>query len=309
MREIMVCGVNGFVGKHLARELVSQNCEVIGVGREAALHEQLNGIVKTYWVCDLADQVAVDELSFRDVDAVIDLAGLAAVGKSFDNPDLYKKVNVAVLATVCTALRKQNSSARVIAISTGALYDPNQELPLTEASKTIKSSPYAESKILMEQAAEETRAQGIECIVVRPFNHIGPGQEPGFLVPDLYEKIIKAKASGQSVKVGTLTTRRDYTDVRDVVKAYAALALVDKLRYDTYNVCSGKSVSGETVLKTLLQSIPDAVDVKIEQDPSLVRPNDPADLYGSHERLTEDTSWQPQIPFEKTIQDFVGSLG
>jgi GDP-4-dehydro-6-deoxy-D-mannose reductase len=309
MRKIMVCGVNGFVGKHLARELKLQNCEVVGVGREAALRPELRQTVNIYASCDLTDQPSVNELPFQDIDAVINLAGLAAVGKSFDNADLYKQVNVAVLATVCSAIHEQSSSARIVAVSTGAVYDPNQNMPLLETSKLVSNgSPYAESKILMEQAAKQARSRGTECVVVRPFNHIGPGQEPGFLVPDLYEKITKAKVSKQSVKVGTLTTKRDYTDVRDVVKAYAALALADKLQYNTYNVCSSKSVSGKAVLKTLLQSIPDAGEVKIEQDPSLVRPNDPKDLYGSHEHLTEDTGWQPQIPFEQTIQDFVNSF-
>src|SRR5690606_2879114 len=123
------------------------------------------------------------------------------------------------------------------------------ELPLTEDSKlTENSSPYSQSKKLMEEAAQNLRSQGLDCVVARPFNHIGPGQLGGFLVPDLYEKIRVASKSGGNILVGNLKTKRDYTDVRDIVKAYADLAASETLDYDVYNVCSGQSRSGEEIL-------------------------------------------------------------
>jgi GDP-4-dehydro-6-deoxy-D-mannose reductase len=161
--------------------------------------------------------------------------------------------------------------------------------------------------LLMEQTAEQLRADGLDCIVVRPFNHIGPGQEPGFLLPDLYEKISRALKSNEVVEVGNLKTKRDYTDVRDVVRAYADLAEADVLDNDLYNVCSGKSITGEQILEQILNLMDakDKVEIKINQ--AFIRVNDPMDLFGSNSRLRQETGWEPQIKIEQTIKDFVES--
>lgn len=308
MQTVIVTGANGFVGKHLVRELDSQDIEVIGVGREKSAHSEIADLLTGYWDCDLTDKAAVNELPWSKASAVIGLAGLAQVGDSFANPEKYKTVNVAVLANICEYFAAHQLSARVVAVSTGAVYDTKQPMPLTEASKiTSSGSPYAESKILMEKAAEEYRDQGVNIIVARPFNHIGPGQEPGFLVPDLYRKIRTAKASGSEIKVGNLETRRDYTDVRDVVRAYSSLALATPAELSTtvYNICSGVSRSGEEVLDEFKKHVFGLDEIPVVVNESLIRPNDPMELVGSSQLLQRDTSWRPQISFEQTIDDFV----
>lgn len=230
------------------------------------------------------------------------------MGDSFIKPDLYMQVNVAVLSVLGERLQALKSQARVLAISTGTVYDSNQQMPLDEDSKLITTgSPYTLSKIAMEQSAQNMRKKGLQVFVVRPFNHIGPGQEGGFLVPDLYAKIQTAFGSDRVVRVGDLTTKRDYTDVRDVVRAYAELALAPELKEPIYNVCSGKSVSGEEILFAMLKAYGAEGKVSIRQDSSLLRPNDPKDLFGSNALLQKATGWQPTIPLEKTIQDFVDS--
>ena len=306
--KIMVTGINGFVGKHLVRELAGRGVEVVGAGREATVHPEIAELLSDYFVCELTDEVSVKKLPLGDIDAVISLAGLANVGASFDQPDLYKKVNVAVLAVLGVEILAQGLSTRVLAISTGAVYDADQPTPLTETSKVITSgSPYALSKIAMEQTAVEMRSRGLNCAVVRPFNHVGPGQEGGFLVPDLYAKIQTARKTDGVVLVGDLTTKRDYTDVRDVVRAYADLALAEQLDEPIYNVCSGRSVAGETILELMLKSAKATGEVTVQSDQSLMRPSDPKDLFGSNELLRKATGWQPNIPLDQTIQDFVDS--
>ena len=304
---VMVMGVNGFVGKHLTIELLRQGCTILGVGQEP----QASAIgLSQYFACNLLDKDAVSKLPLKDVDSIINLAGFARVGDSFTQAGLYQKVNVGVLSVVGEELVRQGLTPRLIAVSTGAVYDANQSLPLNESSDLInpgKGSPYAQSKISMEEAARDLRKQGLECIVVRPFNHIGPGQEPGFLVPDLYAKLMAAKTSGEPVIVGNLTTRRDYTDVRDVVRAYTKLALSPSLAHTTYNVCSGTSTTGQTILDTLLQKTGTVGKVTIKQDSSLLRPDDPKDLYGSHERLKDEVGWRPKISLTQTIGDFVAA--
>jgi len=310
MQKVAVTGVNGFVGKHLVAELVSLGCEVVGIGRENVPSIHLRHSLAAYHACDLMDVQAVNGLPLDGLEAVISLAGLAKVGDSFAQPKVYKEVNVGVLTNLCQRLLKLDSQPRVIAVSTGAVYDPHQPMPLTEESRVAsQTSPYAKSKLAMEQAAQELRQAGLDCIIVRPFNHIGPGQELGFLVPDMYQKIKVAIKNGEPLLAGNLKTRRDYTDVRDIVKAYCGLAIAhprDLTDY-VYNVCSGVSRSGEEILNELKKHIPGAEELTATLDPSLTRPNDPEELIGSNNQLTKAIAWQPRIPFEQTIADFVAT--
>lgn len=308
---ILVSGINGFVGKHLTRALDAAGHEVCGVSREGTLAPEIAPLVSDYYQCDLAEQTDVNKLELGDFEAIISLAGLANVGQSFDQAERYQQINVAVLSNLCQRLLELGLSRRVVAISTGAVYDNDQEMPLTEQSKLItQGSPYALSKIAMEKAALGFRGKGLhEVIVVRPFNHIGPGQEPGFLVPDMYQKIASALASDKVLRLGDLSTRRDYTDVRDVVRAYTGLATVDrsKLTEPVYNVCSGKSRSGEEILAEFQKNIPGANELSVTVDAALVRPNDPKELVGDNSLLKKAIDWQPEIPLDQTIKDFVAS--
>ncbi|HTE57633.1 MAG TPA: NAD-dependent epimerase/dehydratase family protein [Verrucomicrobiae bacterium] len=308
MLKILVTGVGGFVGKHLVRELHGRGHTVLGLGNAQAAHPEVADLLESYLACDLSDKTQVDALPFEGVDAVINLAGLARQGDSFKDAEHYKKVNVAVLELLGNRLIKLGTKPRLIAVSTGAVYVSQQPMPLTEASKTdMAGSPYAESKLLMETAAVALRKKGLPVVVVRPFNHIGPGQAEGFLVPDLYAKLKVFADTGQTVMVGNLKTKRDYTDVRDIARAYADLAVSETLEYDTYNICSGESHTGLDILNLLSKELDLEGKVVTEVDSSLTRHNDPAELVGSNQRLQEETGWSPTIPLEQTIADFVAS--
>ena len=307
---VLICGVNGFVGKHLARSFAQAGYEVDGLTLNEPLAPELKEVVKRPFQCDLANKTAVESLDLSPYRAIVNLAGLANVGKSFDEPELYMQINVDVLRFIGERTLAQKLPLRLIAISTGAVYDSNQSMPLTESSRTANdTSPYAKSKLAMEDTAEQLQQAGLDCIVVRPFNHIGPGQGLGFILPDLYEKFQTALATKQPMKVGSLKTRRDYTDVRDVVRAYVLLATAKKasLHHMLYNVCSGTPHSGEDILHVLQHNIPGSENVKISLDQSRIRPKDPIELRGSNELLTADTGWQPEIPFAQTVTDFVAS--
>jgi GDP-4-dehydro-6-deoxy-D-mannose reductase len=307
MTRVLVTGVNGFVGKHVVHELQSRGYEIVGLGYDPEVHSQLEGTLEAYYVCDLTDKQSVAALNLTGFDGIISLAGLAKVGPSFSDPSLYNRVNVAVLEVLGDRLVELGLNPRLLAISSGSVYDPAQLMPLTENSKTTgEGSPYAQSKLAMEDAAQRLRSKGLDCIVARPFNHIGPGQEGGFLVPDLYQKIAAAHNASKVLYVGDLSTRRDYTDVRDVVRAYVDLVTAPSLNESLFNVCSGRSIDGQTILQLLLHET-GAEDLAIQQDPQLIRPNDPKDLFGSNEHLRKATNWQPSIPLEQTIHDFVSS--
>lgn len=308
---IVVSGINGFVGKHLARELYGRGLKVFGVGsQEPVPHPEIADLLNTYVQCDITNSDQVAKLDLRNVGCIINLAGLANVGASFDNPELYMKVNVEVLSVLGNELLKQSPAARMIAVSSGALYDPNQAMPLNESSKLIESgSPYALSKLAMENSAKELRAKGLDCVVVRPFNHIGPGQGLGFLIPDLVDKLRKAYKNNPKITVGNIKTVRDYTDVRDIAKAYANLATTTDLSHNLYNVCSGAGLSGEDIVKLLCI----ALDIDFEKlqlviDSSLIRPTDPLKIVGDSSLLQKDAGWKPEISTDKTVKDIIDSL-
>lgn len=297
VQSIAITGVNGFVGKHLAREIKANGFKVIGIGREPEIDEELIDVVSDYISVDLASSWP----ETGPVDAVIHLAGLAAVGPSFDHPQDYININSALITNMAEYFLGAGHKPRLLIVSSGAIYDPNQSLPLTEESRIGINSPYAVSKVLVENQCEYYRNRGLDCIVVRPFNHIGPGQMAGFLIPDVLEQL----KSGETVTVGNISTKRDYTDVRDIARAYRLLATAPQLNHHLYNACSGTSTSGEEIVDQLKASLnKQSVEVIIDQ--SKVRPTDPANIYGDYSRLLADTGWRPEFTLEQTIADIIG---
>lgn len=301
MTQIIITGINGFVGRHLVRELKQNNISVIGIGREEQPDNEIASYLDNYYFQDIAEAWPMMK---EHPDAIINLAGLAAVGPSFEHPQDYININSAIVTNMCEHYLKQNKKPRIVSIISGAIYSPDQPMPLTEESEISLNSPYSISKVLNEKQLEYYRSRGLDCIAVRPFNHTGPGQLTGFLIPDLIKKIRESKDG--TIEVGNLKTKRDYTDVRDVARAYRLLATTNKLTHDTYNVCSGKSYSGEEILEKIKKQI-NKDTIKTVVDQSKIRPNDPADIYGNSERLKKDTGWEPMVSLDKTIGDIIES--
>lgn len=305
MSLIVVTGINGFVGKHLAIELHKQGYKIIGAGREASLDPALKPFIHQYYKCDLLNAADVAKLPLKKSIAVINLAGLAQVGGSYGQEKLYMEVNVKVQTTLASYLLKTGIfSTRIIAVSTGAVYDSTQQMPLSEDSKVItEGSPYARSKLAMEDELQKYINNGLNIVIVRPFNHIGPGQLGGFLVPDIANQIKESDI----ISVGNLNTERDYTDVRDVVRAYVLLATTPKLSHQLYNVCSGKSVSGNKILSLLKQNL-NKDNLEVVVDSKKIRPKDPLVVRGDNQRIRTDTGWKPTFEISSTINDYVNWL-
>lgn len=302
MSKILVTGANGFAGKHVVRELLSNNSSVVGIcGSEMPPPEDISD--PFYLTLDLNDQRQTNKIDFTDITGVIHLAGLTSVGASFDSPLDYMQTNLGIQINLFEAAIAQKASPRFIIVSSGTLYDPKATLPLNEQSPAVPNSPYAVSKLGQEQLAQYYITRGFECIIVRPFNHIGPGQSSGFIVPDLAQQIVDVtRGEKEEILVGNLEAERDYTDVRDIVRAYRLL--IEKGRSgEIYNICSGIAVSGHEILDALAK----VADCKptIKQDPSKMRPSDTPVLYGSHDKLTADTGWQPEIQLETTLSDVI----
>jgi len=300
--KIVISGINGFVGHHLAHELHSADLSIIGVGREATVNSDISDIVSEYYQADLIESWP----DIQNTKAVIHLAGLAAVAPSFENPQVYINANSSMVTNLCEYYLKQDKKPRIVIISSGAIYSPNQPMPINESGEIGFSSPYAVSKVLNENQVTYYRGRGLDCVVVCPFNHIGPGQSEGFILPDLYGRLSSLGKNKHTIITGNIDTKRDYTDVRDIARAYAKIALSPKLNHIKYNVCSGKSVSGSEIFNEL-KSAMNLNDVGYEIDKSLIRPNDVKNIIGDASMLKEELGWQPQINIRQTVIDFVKS--
>lgn len=296
-QRVAVTGVNGFVGRHLVNELVGAGVEVVGVGHE---DRAVPAGVTDY----VSQDLAVGWPRGLDVDAVVHLAGLSAVGPSFEDPQRYLDQNSAMVTHLAEGLLSDSPRVRVLVVSSGAVYDAQQTLPFGEDSRVGFSSPYVVSKVLVENQVAYYAARGLDAVVARPFNHIGPGQGTGFLVPDLLCGAAGAAATGESLRVGDLDTRRDYTDVRDVARAYRLLVEAEHLADRVFNVCSGRSWSGRELLGLLESEWPFGA-VKVEVDERRVRPGDPREIVGDSSRLHRAVGWKPTIDVPTSVRDFV----
>jgi GDP-4-dehydro-6-deoxy-D-mannose reductase len=271
----------------------------------AALRDHGDDVVVADAETDVADGPAIGKVIARAApDAIYHLAALSHVGDSWRSPTEVLRVNVIGTAEVLAAARSLDSDPVVLVVSSAEVYGAVRpdELPLGEDAPLAPASPYAASKAAAEQVALQAwRGFGQRVVLVRPFNHIGPGQAPTFAVSALARRIVAARRDGlTTMAVGTLTTRRDFTDVRDVVRAYRLL--VERGRPGgVYNICSGHDEAIGAILGQLLQLA--GVELTLQHDPSLVRPVDVPVLRGNRAAVQEATGWEPAIPLSQTLAD------
>jgi GDP-4-dehydro-6-deoxy-D-mannose reductase len=289
----LITGGKGFVGQWLAAHLKDQGDEVAVIDVET----------------DVADGSAVRQVVGDTApEAIYHLAAMTHVGESWENPSQVLRVNVLGTAEVLAAARTLAQAPTVLVVSSAEVYGvvSPQQLPLRENTPTAPATPYAASKLAAEAVALQAwRGYGQPIIVVRPFNHIGPGQSPNFAVPALAKRIVEARRNGaDSLRVGTLTTRRDFTDVRDVVEAYRLL-IKKGIPGTIYNVCSGRDVAISEVADRLLALA--HANLSLVSDPELVRPVDVPVLRGTPDLLHAATGWEASIPLETTLADVLTS--
>ena len=242
-------------------------------------------------------------LVFRN--GVYHLAALTHVGQSWDEPLAVLEVNVLGTGVLLAAARACGTDPKILVTSSaevyGAVTDPTR-LPLTEKSPTAPLTPYAASKLAAEAlCAQAWLGHGQRVVIVRPFNHIGPGQSPNFAVSALSKRIVDAERAGAAeIPVGNLSARRDFTDVRDVVRSYRML-IESGNPGEVYNVCSGRDVSIQEIADRLLDEAGSAV--RLVPEASLIRPVEVPVLRGDPSRLTEATGWAPALSLDQTLAD------
>jgi GDP-4-dehydro-6-deoxy-D-mannose reductase len=300
---VLITGASGFAGGYLAQACAEAGDEVLGVSRTGSLPSNAG----EGRALDLRDGNAVHSLlrSFKP-EVIYHLAALSSVGKSWEQPERTMQDNVASAASLLEALRLELPSARTVWVSSCEVYGAPAQLPVPEDAPQRPANPYAVSKSAADMlAGVYADAYGLDLIRARPFNHTGPGQRPIFIVSSLTHQAAQARLEGQSrlrIVTGNPETRRDFTDVRDVVRAYRLLA--EKAEPGIYNVSSAHSISAAEHVH-LIGELLAPIEVEHVVDPARVRAHEVMDLRGANDRLTAATGWRPEIPFRQTVHDMI----
>jgi GDP-4-dehydro-6-deoxy-D-mannose reductase len=298
---VVVTGATGFVGQWLIRELGAAGHETIATPRSSLL--------------DVTDQEAVAGfLAEAQPDAVAHLAGMAYGPDAARDPGSANRVNVGGTEVLLAVVASSGRPIPVLVAGSSEVYGrPRPEdLPLTEAAPIRTDQPYGRSKLAQERAALALAGHyDLPIVVTRSFSHTGPGQRPEFVAPAFARRVLAARQAGaREIRTGNIDVRRDLGDVRDVARAYRLLleGLAEGRLGTTrvVNVATGRSVSIRNVLSILCRLA--GVQAVPVVDPTLARPDDPADIIGDASRLRALTGWQPEIELEQTLADLLASV-
>jgi GDP-4-dehydro-6-deoxy-D-mannose reductase len=305
----LITGISGFVGSHLAEYLLqATDWEVAGT---------VFGPYGT--IADLCGQLELypAELSRLDVmtfileqshpDVIFHLAAQPLVSASWRDPWSTLETNIRMQLNVLEGVARVNPGCRVLVVGSSEEYGliSPEDLPVDEDTPLRPLNPYALSKVAQDlMGLQYHLTHELHVVRVRPFNHIGPRQRVGFVAPDFASQIAAAELGlhPPTLEVGNLAARRDFSDVRDVVRAYVLL-MTQGESGQVYNVGAGESHSVQELLDALLAM--SRVSIEVRQDPNRMRPADVPDIVCDATRIQESTGWQPAISFEQSLQDIL----
>lgn len=307
---VLVTGIDGFVGSHAAEFLLRvPGVEVHGTVLDTSQVFNIKHIEHSLHLhtANLLDRERLASL-FKDIkpDRVIHLAGQAFVPTAFADPVSTFQANIIGGVHVLEACRLLSANGMpgpsLLVVSTGEVYGRVERLPITEDFPLSPNNPYAASKASIDVIAQQYgEAFGLHVIVARPFNHAGPRQSPIFVCSDFARQIAEVAVGKREpkIQVGRIDTQRDFTDVRDVVRAY--WLLLERTVGGVYNVCAGRPVAIREILDTLARLAGIRIDCVTEE--SRLRSYDIPTVYGSNEKLRQATGWNAEIPLEQTLRD------
>jgi GDP-4-dehydro-6-deoxy-D-mannose reductase len=302
-----ITGIGGFAASHLADLLLAEtDWQIFGCDlRQNSTPPHLQGQVPCH-ALDLCDPKAVQRLlDDAAPDFIFHLAAVAKVGGSWRDPWPVLQNNIRGQLNLLHALVKLEVNPRVLVIGSNEEYGSvqPQELPLTENAPLRPNSPYGVSKVTQDMLGLQYHlSYQLPVIRVRPFNHLGPRQAPGFVAPDFAGQIAQIEAGQRPprMQVGNLKARRDFTDVRDMVRAYY-LAITQGEPGEVYNIGSGQSHAIQKLLDVLLSY--SQTQIAIEPDPERMRPSDVPDVRCDAGKFRALSGWEPSITFENTLHD------
>lgn len=309
MAKVLITGVSGFAGSHLAEYLVHNSSHTLhgtyldekSLANISSIKDKINMVQ-----IDLTDQKKVEEVidNIRP-DFIYHLAAFAAPGQSFANPGGTIMNNVTVQLNILEAVRKLDIQPKILVVSSADIYGSvrPEDLPINETAPVNPTNPYSLSKLVQDFLGLQYFSNyKMGIIRVRPFNHIGPRQSPYFVVSAFAKKIAEIEKGAMSpvLKVGNLNTKRDFTDVRDMVRAYA-LIMEKGITGDVYNIGSGQSHEIKEILDSLLSL--SKISIEVQEDSSLLRPTDNPELRADPRKIQELTGWSVKIPLAQTLKD------
>ena len=302
--KVLVTGAAGFVGRHLVEELRRAGHDVILTGLIAGPVPGLGDVLSL----DITNHNAcIEKISAMDPEAVIHLAGLAHTVNSDSNLPALFDVNVAGAANISKAmasLARQNPSRRysLLFVSSAFVYGGNHTNGKLECSESTPLSPrtkYGESKVLAEQSVSFFARDNFSVYIARPFNHVGPGQDPSFVVPGFISRVRNATAGGD-IETGNLDSYRDFTDVRDIVRGYR-LIIEKQPNEKIFVFGSGQPVTVQSVLDQIVTI--SGKQIKPRINPNLVRPAETSILVANPELVKKKLDWIPEISLQQSLHD------
>lgn len=310
MKRALISGIAGFAGCHLARHLVERGWRVSGIERHGAALNNLTPLLNRIRVeeCDILSAKDMGlVLRKHQPEVVFHLAGTSFVPAAQNAPQMAFEINVKGSLNLLEETRENAPRARVILISSAEVYGKvlPREGPLTEKRPPRPANIYALTKLCAEEIAlYYHQARGLDCVVLRPFNHIGPGQRPSFVTAAFALQIAEIEAGKKSpiLKVGNLEARRDFTDVRDMVRAYRLAA--EKCRAGkVYNVCSGNVYPIKTILEKMLALTSQRIEVR--RDHKRMRKVEIPLYQGNSSRFSRATGWKPEYDIDSTLKNIL----
>jgi len=304
---ILITGATGFVGTHLRQYLLNHtDWDIVGTCYPDAPPAPLDPKREHLLPLDLRDKNAANTtLADYPPDYVIHLAAQSHVPTAYKDPWGTLDNNIRGQLNLLEGCVTLNLKPCILVIGSGEEYGRAHaaELPLDETHPLRPENPYSVSKVTQDvMGYQYFISYGLPVIRVRPFNHVGPGQSPRFVLAAFASQVAGIEAGQQEpvMRVGNLEPARDFTDVRDVVRAYH-LVLLHGTPGEVYNVASGTPRTIQSLVDHLLELA--TMDIRIEVDAERYRPADVPVIYGSPTKLQKHTGWRPEIPFEQTVQD------
>lgn len=306
----LVTGISGFVGSHMAEFLLHQGVEVVGTIRNRSRMDHISHLRKDIRLaeCELRDPFSVETLIGQEKpELIFHLAAQSFVPTSWNSPIDTIHNNVAGQVNLFEAVRRFELPAKIQIACSSEEYgqvEP-EETPIRETNPLRPLSPYAISKVAQDYLGYQYfRSYGLHVVRTITFNHTGPRRGENFVTSNFAKQIVDIEQGRKApvIHVGNLEAKRDFTDVRDVVRGYW-LALEKGQPGENYNIASGTCYTIAEMLNTLLSF--SNVDIEVQTDPSRLRPSDVQILLGDYRKFNEATGWKPEIPFERTMQDLL----
>lgn len=303
--KVLVSGASGFVASHLIPELKSAGHEVL---LTAPHHEtiEIAGTKYPCMPCDLRQSAAVQEMIKKSApDAIVHLGAISHVAKAEQDRALLSEVNIVGTHNLCAAASRSLASTIFLYVSTSMVYGSQANAgSCSEKTPPAPEGAYAHSKLAAESVVHAFESTSFRAYCVRPFNHIGPGQSSDFVCTAFAKRVYEA-AAGSTIPVGNLGALRDFSDVRDIVRAYR-LIIEKKPAPSLFVLGTGQLVSIRSVLDYFVKISQKNLEVVV--DPALLRPFDQKASFADAALAAKELGWQASVPFETTLRDIYSSL-